>query len=54
LRLAPEQSGICGFEFIDRVQFLSFSKEKLLRIKQVAKFSGEDFVLRSEDILRFN
>jgi len=48
------QSGICGFEFIHRVQFPSFSREKLLRITQVAKFSGEDFVLRSEDILHFN
>jgi len=55
LRLVPGQSCICGFKFIQRVQFPSFSiEEELQRITQGTKFLGEDFVLRSEDILHFN
>jgi hypothetical protein len=51
----PGQSGIYGFEFIQQVQPSSFSiEEELLRITQGTEVLGEDFVLRTKDILHFS
>ena len=55
LKLLPGQSGICGFEFIQRAQSSSSSiEEELLRTTGHTKFLSEDFVRRCERALHFN
>ncbi len=62
VKLVPAQSCICGFEFIQRVQFLWFFRIEEELLCKVQSWSGNFVlapavtrvkVLRSEDILHF-
>jgi len=69
VKLVRVQLSNCGFEVVQSVSawlvkaeprragtihVIFQIEEELLRITQGTKFLGEDFVLRSEDILHFN